>query len=150
MHGQAGDPTERDDVVTAVQHASRSHSTLARTPSSRGAPLPPARRGTPGHAGELVPSRDGELKDMYVVGGFNAYPAEVENVLLTHPAVTDAAVVGAPDDRLGEVGVAYVVTSAPVTAAELTAWTRERLANSRCRGASPGCRSSRATRAASC
>ncbi|MFF1369247.1 FadD3 family acyl-CoA ligase [Streptomyces virginiae] len=69
------------------------------------------------------------LKDMYVVGGFNAYPAEVEKVLLTHPAITDAAVVGAPDERLGEVGVAYVVTSAPVTAAELTAWTRERLAN---------------------
>ncbi|MFJ6369980.1 hypothetical protein ACIQK5_17615 [Streptomyces virginiae] len=66
---------------------------------------------------------------MYVVGGFNAYPAEVEKVLLTHPAITDAAVVGAPDERLGEVGVAYVVTSAPVTAAELTAWARERLAN---------------------
>ncbi|MFF3621783.1 FadD3 family acyl-CoA ligase [Streptomyces sp. NPDC002467] len=70
------------------------------------------------------------LKDMYVVGGFNAYPAEVENVLLTHPAVIDAAVVGAPDERLGEVGVAYVVTAGPpVTAAELTAWSRERLAN---------------------
>ncbi|MFE2288326.1 FadD3 family acyl-CoA ligase [Streptomyces sp. NPDC059443] len=69
------------------------------------------------------------LKDMYVVGGFNAYPAEVENVLLTHPAITDAAVVGAPDERLGEIGVAYVVTTGPVTAAELTAWTRERLAN---------------------
>ncbi|MFB0628720.1 FadD3 family acyl-CoA ligase [Streptomyces sp. AB3(2024)] len=69
------------------------------------------------------------LKDMYVVGGFNAYPAEVENVLVTHPAVVDAAVVGAPDERLGEVGVAYLVTSAPVTAGELTAWARERLAN---------------------
>ncbi|MCP3756570.1 FadD3 family acyl-CoA ligase [Streptomyces sp. TBY4] len=69
------------------------------------------------------------LKDMYVVGGFNAYPAEVENVLLTHPAITDAAVVGAPDERLGEVGVAYVVTTGPVTPEELTAWTRERLAN---------------------
>uniref|UniRef100_A0AAU2JMZ7 FadD3 family acyl-CoA ligase n=1 Tax=Streptomyces sp. NBC_00049 TaxID=2903617 RepID=A0AAU2JMZ7_9ACTN len=69
------------------------------------------------------------LKDMYVVGGFNAYPAEVESVLLTHPAISDAAVVGAPDERLGEVGVAYVVASAPVTAAELTAWSRERLAN---------------------
>ncbi|MFD6880037.1 MULTISPECIES: FadD3 family acyl-CoA ligase [unclassified Streptomyces] len=69
------------------------------------------------------------LKDMYVVGGFNAYPAEVENVLLTHPAIADAAVVGAPDERLGEVGVAFVVTTAPVTAEELTAWTRERLAN---------------------
>ncbi|MCX5196716.1 FadD3 family acyl-CoA ligase [Streptomyces sp. NBC_00249] len=69
------------------------------------------------------------LKDMYVVGGFNAYPAEVENVLLTHPAIVDAAVVGAPDERLGEVGVAYLVTTGPVTAGELTAWARERLAN---------------------
>ncbi|MGW6709224.1 FadD3 family acyl-CoA ligase [Streptomyces sp. NPDC054956] len=69
------------------------------------------------------------LKDMYVVGGFNAYPAEVENVLLTHPAITDAAVVGAPDERLGEVGVAYVVTTGPVAPEELTAWARERLAN---------------------
>ncbi|MEV7728434.1 FadD3 family acyl-CoA ligase [Streptomyces sp. NPDC087917] len=69
------------------------------------------------------------LKDMYVVGGFNAYPAEIENVLLTHPAIVDAAVVGAPDERLGEVGVAYLVTTAPVTATDLTAWTRERLAN---------------------
>ncbi|CAM5405443.1 3-[(3aS,4S,7aS)-7a-methyl-1,5-dioxo-octahydro-1H-inden-4-yl]propanoyl:CoA ligase [Streptomyces avidinii] len=69
------------------------------------------------------------LKDMYVVGGFNAYPAEVENVLLTHPAITDAAVVGAPDERLGEVGVAYVVTTGPVGSEELTAWARERLAN---------------------
>ncbi|MFB6559762.1 hypothetical protein ACFCYH_12915 [Streptomyces sp. NPDC056400] len=147
MHGQAGDPTERDDVVTAVQHALQIAFDAREDPVEQGRAVV-AR--TPGHAGELVPSRDGELKDMYVVGGFNAYPAEVENVLLTHPAITDAAVVGAPDDRLGEVGVAYVVTSAPVTAAELTAWTRERLANSRCRGASPGCRSSRATRAASC
>ncbi|MFI0978809.1 FadD3 family acyl-CoA ligase [Streptomyces sp. NPDC021093] len=69
------------------------------------------------------------LKDMYVVGGFNAYPAEVENVLLGHEAITDVAVVGAPDDRLGEVGVAFLVTTAPLTPEALTAWTRERLAN---------------------
>ncbi|MER6996356.1 FadD3 family acyl-CoA ligase [Streptomyces sp. NPDC000410] len=69
------------------------------------------------------------LKDMYVVGGFNAYPAEVENVLLQHPAIRDAAVVGAPDERLGEVGVAFVVTDGEVSGEELTAWTRERLAN---------------------
>ncbi|MFJ2742233.1 FadD3 family acyl-CoA ligase [Streptomyces sp. NPDC087440] len=74
------------------------------------------------------------LTDMYVVGGFNAYPAEVENVLLGHPAVADVAVVGAPDDRLGEVGVAFVVpehtsTASPLTPEALTAWTRERLAN---------------------
>ncbi|MEU6662871.1 FadD3 family acyl-CoA ligase [Streptomyces sp. NPDC046821] len=69
------------------------------------------------------------LKDMYVVGGFNAYPAEVENTLLGHDLIVDVAVVGAPDARLGEVGVAFVVVSGPVTEEELTAWTRERLAN---------------------
>ncbi|MEV0323788.1 FadD3 family acyl-CoA ligase [Streptomyces sp. NPDC050658] len=71
------------------------------------------------------------LKDMLVVGGFNVYPAEVEQVLRGHPAVVDAAVVGAPDGRLGEVGVAYCVPAAGATidGAELTAYTRERLAN---------------------
>ncbi|MEU9111484.1 FadD3 family acyl-CoA ligase [Streptomyces sp. NPDC048483] len=71
------------------------------------------------------------IKDMYVVGGFNAYPAEVEKVLRGHPAVADIAVVGAPDERLGEVGVAFVVPAAGTVPDpdELTAWTRERLAN---------------------
>ncbi|MFD4370292.1 FadD3 family acyl-CoA ligase [Streptomyces sp. NPDC058486] len=71
------------------------------------------------------------LKDMFVVGGFNVYPAEIEQVLRTHPAVLDAAVVGAPDGRLGEVGVAYCVPAAGarIDAAELTSYTRERLAN---------------------
>ncbi|MFF9014112.1 FadD3 family acyl-CoA ligase [Streptomyces sp. NPDC014870] len=69
------------------------------------------------------------LKDMYVVGGFNAYPAEIEHVLLRHEAVHDVAVVGAPDARLGEVGVAFVVTDRALGADELTAWARERLAN---------------------
>ncbi|MFB4317655.1 FadD3 family acyl-CoA ligase [Actinomadura sp. 21ATH] len=69
------------------------------------------------------------LKDMFVVGGFNAYPAEIEGVLVTHPAVADAAVVGVPDGRLGEVGAAYLVVRSPVEPAELTAWLRERLAN---------------------
>ncbi|MFE5713993.1 FadD3 family acyl-CoA ligase [Streptomyces sp. NPDC056501] len=71
------------------------------------------------------------LKDMFVVGGFNVYPAEVEQVLRGHPDVQDAAVVGAPDGRLGEVGVAYCVpvAGARIDAAELTAYTRERLAN---------------------
>ncbi|GAA0950135.1 FadD3 family acyl-CoA ligase [Actinocorallia libanotica] len=69
------------------------------------------------------------LKDMFVVGGFNAYPAEIENVLLAHPAVADASVVGVPDERLGEVGAAFLVLRSPADAAELTAWLRERLAN---------------------
>ncbi|MFG2885130.1 FadD3 family acyl-CoA ligase [Streptomyces sp. NPDC048297] len=71
------------------------------------------------------------LKDMYIVGGFNAYPAEVEHVLRGHEQIADVAVVGAPDDRLGEVGVAFY-TPAPGTdpdPAELTSWARERLAN---------------------
>ncbi|MEV5548282.1 FadD3 family acyl-CoA ligase [Streptomyces sp. NPDC052309] len=71
------------------------------------------------------------LKDMYVVGGFNAYPAEVENTLRGHPDIAEVAVVGAPDDRLGEVGVAFVVPEdgAHPTQADLTGWARERLAN---------------------
>ena len=48
-------------------------------------------------------------KDMYIVGGFNAYPAEIEQVLAQHPAVSQAAVVGMPDERLGEVGRAFVI-----------------------------------------
>jgi acyl-CoA synthetase (AMP-forming)/AMP-acid ligase II len=70
------------------------------------------------------------LKDMFVVGGFNAYPAEIEQVLVRHDAVSEAAVIGVADQRLGEVGKAFVVarTSATVTADELVAWCRERLA----------------------
>ncbi|WEB38712.1 AMP-binding protein [Streptomyces yunnanensis] len=71
------------------------------------------------------------IKDMYVVGGFNAYPAEVERVLRGHPAIADVAVVGAPDERLGEVGVAFVVPAegAAPDPGELTRWARARLAN---------------------
>ncbi len=50
------------------------------------------------------------LKDMYVVGGFNAYPAEIEQTLTGHPAVSEVAVIGVPDERMGEVGKAFVVT----------------------------------------
>ncbi|WP_432137405.1 FadD3 family acyl-CoA ligase [Streptomyces sp. bgisy154] len=71
------------------------------------------------------------LKDMYVVGGFNAYPAEIEQALARHPGVTEAAVVGVPDARLGEVGRAYVVRrpGASLTADELIAWSRREMAN---------------------
>jgi acyl-CoA synthetase (AMP-forming)/AMP-acid ligase II len=72
-------------------------------------------------------------KDMFIVGGFNAYPAEIENVLVRHPAVSQAAVVGAPDARLGEVGVAFVVLrpgmGEQADPDELIAWCRERMAN---------------------
>ena len=73
----------------------------------------------------------GRSKDMYIVGGFNVYPVEVENYLLEHPAVRQVAVVGVPDERLGEVGTAFVVPepgSAP-TGPELVEWARGRMAN---------------------
>ncbi len=73
----------------------------------------------------------GRSKDMFIVGGFNVYPAEVENALLEHPAVRQVAVVGMPDDRLGEVGVAFVVPEPGTepTGPELVAWSRRRMAN---------------------
>ena len=51
----------------------------------------------------------GRMKDMFIVGGFNAYPAEIENLLLHHPDIRQVAVIGIPDERLGEVGMAFVV-----------------------------------------
>lgn len=71
------------------------------------------------------------MKDLYISGGFNVYPAEVEKLLAEHPAVGMAAVVGVPDERLGEVGRAYVVPrpGAVATEAELIAWSRENMAN---------------------
>ena len=71
------------------------------------------------------------IKDMYVVGGFNAYPAEVEQVLVRHEGISEAAVIGVPDERMGEVGKAFVVprAGADVTAEDVVAWCRERLAN---------------------
>src|SRR3546814_20484363 len=51
----------------------------------------------------------GRSKDMFIVGGFNAYPAEIENLPLDHPDIAPAAVIGLPDDRRGTVGWAFVV-----------------------------------------
>jgi acyl-CoA synthetase (AMP-forming)/AMP-acid ligase II len=68
-------------------------------------------------------------KDMYISGGFNCYPAEIENLLLNHPAVSDVAVIGKADERMGEVGRAFVVRNADVDADALTAWSRENMAN---------------------
>ena len=51
-------------------------------------------------------------KDMFISGGFNAYPAEIERLLLTHPDIAQAAVIGVPDERMGEVGMAFVVPAA--------------------------------------
>jgi HIP---CoA ligase len=71
------------------------------------------------------------LKDMYICGGFNVYPAEVEQVLARLDGVAESAVIGVPDKRLGEVGKAFVVTKPGTTLDEETviAYTRQHLAN---------------------
>ncbi len=71
------------------------------------------------------------IKDMFTVGGFNVYPAEVENTVSAHPDVIESAVIGVPDERMGEVGRAYVRLrdGAELDTDALTAWCRERLAN---------------------
>jgi acyl-CoA synthetase (AMP-forming)/AMP-acid ligase II len=70
-------------------------------------------------------------KDMYIVGGFNAYPAEIENMILAHPDVSQVAVIGMPDARLGEVGCAFVVPrpGRTIDPDALIAWCREQMAN---------------------
>jgi acyl-CoA synthetase (AMP-forming)/AMP-acid ligase II len=88
-----------------------------------------------GDVGRLDP--DGNLtitdrmKDMFIVGGFNAYPAEIENALLEHQELSQAAVIGVPDERMGEVGAAYVVLRAgsKLDVDELLAWAKGRMAN---------------------
>ena len=71
------------------------------------------------------------LKDMFIVGGFNAYPAEIESLLLRHPGIAQVAVVGVPDERMGEVGHAFVVATAGVELdpAALRTWARAEMAN---------------------
>jgi acyl-CoA synthetase (AMP-forming)/AMP-acid ligase II len=70
----------------------------------------------------------GRKKDMFIVGGFNAYPAEIEGFLITHAAVAQAAVIGVPDERLGQVGKAFVVRKSPVGDQELIEWCRAHMA----------------------
>ncbi|MBV8957606.1 MAG: fatty acid--CoA ligase, partial [Actinobacteria bacterium] len=67
----------------------------------------------------------------FIVGGFNAYPAEIENLMLANDKIAQVAVVGVPDERLGEVGMAYVILRAgeSATADEIVAWCREHMAN---------------------
>jgi fatty-acyl-CoA synthase len=90
-----------------------------------------------GDLGELRPGGRlhmvGRLKDVFRVGGENVAPAEVEEVLLAHPAVATAQVVGVPDARLGEVPCAYVSLKAGASATEeaLIAWAKKRVANFR-------------------
>ena len=71
------------------------------------------------------------VKDMFINGGFNAYPAEIEGVMLRHPDIGRVAVVGVPDARLGEVAMAFVI-GRPHTEpdpAQIIAWCRTEMAN---------------------
>ncbi|WAX96579.1 FadD3 family acyl-CoA ligase [Aminobacter sp. NyZ550] len=74
------------------------------------------------------------LKDMYITGGFNCYPAEIERLLSEHPAIGIVAVIGVPDERLGEVGKAYVVLrpGTNATEKEIIDWSRANMANYKC------------------
>ncbi|MFE6509003.1 AMP-binding protein [Nocardioides sp. NPDC057767] len=69
------------------------------------------------------------IKDMFTVGGFNVYPAEVENTLAGHPGIVEAAVIGIPDARLGQVGKAFVVVRDALDADTIATWLEDRLAN---------------------
>lgn len=70
-------------------------------------------------------------KDMFIMGGFNCYPAEIENLMLKNDAFAQVAVVGVPDERMGEVGMAFVVAApgADPSPDEVVAWCREHMAN---------------------
>ena len=70
-------------------------------------------------------------KDMFIVGGFNAYPAEIENILCDHPAISQAAVIGIADERMGEVAKAFVVLKPnyELQEATLAQWSKENMAN---------------------
>ena len=70
-------------------------------------------------------------KDMIIVGGFNCYPAEVEQNLMLHPEIADIAIIGMPDERLGEVPRAFIVltNNANASADDILIWAKEKLAN---------------------
>jgi long-chain acyl-CoA synthetase len=90
------------------------------------------------HTGDIG-RRDGDnylyitdrVKDMIIRGGFNVYPREIEEVLMTHPAVSLAAVIGVPDERHGEEVKAYVILKegAKISEAELVTWSKENMAD---------------------
>ena len=71
------------------------------------------------------------IKDMFIMGGFNCYPAEIENLLFGHDQIAQAAVIGVPDERMGEVGMAFVVATAgaALEGDQVIAWSRENMAN---------------------
>lgn len=89
------------------------------------------------HTGDIGTLTDGRLritdrkKEMYISGGFNCYPAEIERMMAAHPAIAQVAVIGVADERMGEVGHAFVVTrpGADADAGKILAWCRAEMAN---------------------
>jgi len=89
------------------------------------------------HTGDIGTLADGRLritdrkKEMYISGGFNCYPAEIERMMVAHSAIAQVAVVGVPDERMGEVGRAYVVLrpGAEADADAILSWCRAEMAN---------------------
>jgi acyl-CoA synthetase (AMP-forming)/AMP-acid ligase II len=71
------------------------------------------------------------IKDMFIVGGFNCYPAEIESIMLGHPEIEHVAVIGVPDVRMGEVGMAFVVprVGKTLTPKEILRWCKSNMAN---------------------
>ncbi|MCH2170152.1 FadD3 family acyl-CoA ligase [Myxococcota bacterium] len=70
-------------------------------------------------------------KDMFIMGGFNCYPAEIESLMFEHQGIAQVAVIGIPDERMGEVGMAFVVPleGVELTEEEISAWCRDHMAN---------------------
>lgn len=90
------------------------------------------------HTGDIgVMDNDGYLritdrmKDMFINGGFNVYPAEIENIMASHPSIAQVSVVGVPDERLGEVAMAFIlpVVGRAMSREEVVTWCRKRMAN---------------------
>jgi acyl-CoA synthetase (AMP-forming)/AMP-acid ligase II len=71
------------------------------------------------------------IKDMYIYGGFNCYPAEIENLIYKHPGIAQVAVIGVPHERQGEIGMAFVVPAlgATIEPDALIAWCKKNMAN---------------------
>lgn len=71
------------------------------------------------------------IKDMFIMGGFNCYPAEIESTLFSYEGIAQVAVIGVPDERMGEVGMAFVVPAPGVSLSEsdIIAWCRENMSN---------------------
>ena len=71
------------------------------------------------------------IKDMFIVGGFNCFPAEIERIMMESPMVAQVAVIGIPDERMGEVGKAFVVPKSPgqFNTEKFIAWCRDNMAN---------------------